>query len=99
VLIARAAALRVNEADTAADCRVAFSFALILPRSSSVDRVEKHRPRILSDIVGNADTIARLQVIAQHGNLPNIIAAEVQFVFCHLNLLRVDSGETRVEAC
>lgn len=34
--------------------------------------VEKHRPRVLSDIVGNADTIARLKVIAAHGNMPNL---------------------------
>jgi len=37
--------------------------------------VEKYRPRLLSDVVGNADTIARLQVIAQHGNMPNLIIA------------------------
>jgi hypothetical protein len=37
--------------------------------------VEKHRPRILSDIVGNSETIARLQVIASAGNMPNLIIA------------------------
>lgn len=37
--------------------------------------VEKHRPRVLKDIVGNSDTIARLQVIAEQGNMPNLIIA------------------------
>lgn len=37
--------------------------------------VEKYRPRILSDVVGNADTIVRLQTIASAGNLPNLILA------------------------
>jgi replication factor C subunit 2/4 len=36
-------------------------------------RVEKYRPRVLSDIVGNQDTVARLQVMAQDGNVPNLI--------------------------
>ncbi|KAI9710387.1 MAG: replication factor C subunit 4 [Chrysothrix sp. TS-e1954] len=35
--------------------------------------VEKYRPRILSDIVGNDETVARLQIIARDGNLPHII--------------------------
>ncbi|GAA5892599.1 replication factor C subunit 4 [Sporobolomyces salmoneus] len=35
--------------------------------------VEKHRPRVLSDIVGNVETIERLKVIAREGNCPHII--------------------------
>jgi len=35
--------------------------------------VEKHRPRVLGDIVGNVDTIERLKVIARDGNCPHII--------------------------
>jgi len=35
--------------------------------------LEKYRPRILKDVVGNEDTVARLQVIAQNGNVPNLI--------------------------
>ncbi|RKP01683.1 hypothetical protein CXG81DRAFT_29694 [Caulochytrium protostelioides] len=35
--------------------------------------IEKYRPRLLKDIVGNEDTIARLQVIAADGNMPNIV--------------------------
>jgi replication factor C subunit 2/4 len=35
--------------------------------------VEKYRPLLLKDIVGNEDTVSRLQVIAKQGNMPNII--------------------------
>lgn len=37
--------------------------------------VEKYRPMLLKDVVGNEDTISRLQVFAKQGNLPNIIIA------------------------
>lgn len=36
-------------------------------------RVEKYRPHILDDVVGNVDTIDRLKVIAKDGNCPHII--------------------------
>jgi len=36
-------------------------------------RVEKYRPTTLRDVVGNPETIARLQIIARDGNLPHII--------------------------
>lgn len=35
--------------------------------------VEKYRPVEIKDIVGNEETIQRLQIIADEGNLPNII--------------------------
>jgi replication factor C subunit 2/4 len=35
--------------------------------------VEKYRPVLLSDIVGNNETIERLKVIAEDGNMPHII--------------------------
>ncbi|KAI9301465.1 P-loop containing nucleoside triphosphate hydrolase protein [Cunninghamella echinulata] len=35
--------------------------------------VEKYRPIILKDIVGNEETVARLTSIARDGNMPNII--------------------------
>ncbi|KAF8323126.1 P-loop containing nucleoside triphosphate hydrolase protein [Clavulina sp. PMI_390] len=35
--------------------------------------VEKYRPQLLEDIVGNTDTIDRLKVIAKDGNCPHII--------------------------
>ncbi|KAL0128889.1 hypothetical protein PUN28_003926 [Cardiocondyla obscurior] len=37
--------------------------------------VEKYRPQVFSDIVGNEDTVSRLAVFAQYGNTPNIIIA------------------------
>ncbi|KNC81494.1 replication factor C subunit 2 [Sphaeroforma arctica JP610] len=43
--------------------------------SHTLPWVEKHRPLVLTDIVGNEETVSRLQVIAQHGNVPNIILA------------------------
>lgn len=37
--------------------------------------VEKYRPTKVCDIVGNEDAVARLQVIARDGNMPNLILA------------------------
>ncbi|XP_076897629.1 replication factor C subunit 2-like [Bidens hawaiensis] len=37
--------------------------------------VEKFRPTKVKDIVGNADAVSRLQVIARDGNMPNLILA------------------------
>ncbi|KAJ1927374.1 replication factor C subunit 4, partial [Linderina macrospora] len=35
--------------------------------------VEKYRPVELKDVVGNSETVERLKVIAQSGNMPNLI--------------------------
>ncbi|CAG0906794.1 unnamed protein product, partial [Cyprideis torosa] len=35
--------------------------------------IEKYRPQVFSDIVGNEETIGRLEQFAQSGNVPNII--------------------------
>jgi len=35
--------------------------------------LEKYRPQLMSDIVGNEETISRLKVIAKNGNMPNLI--------------------------
>lgn len=41
--------------------------------SYSVPWVEKYRPLTLDQVVGNEDTIQRLQAIAEDGNMPNLI--------------------------
>jgi hypothetical protein len=35
--------------------------------------VEKYRPSRVADVVGNSDAVARLEVIARDGNMPNLI--------------------------
>ncbi|KAF2770728.1 P-loop containing nucleoside triphosphate hydrolase protein [Teratosphaeria nubilosa] len=35
--------------------------------------VEKYRPHLLDDIVGNTETIERLKIIAKDGNMPHVI--------------------------
>ncbi|KAJ4485894.1 P-loop containing nucleoside triphosphate hydrolase protein [Lentinula aciculospora] len=35
--------------------------------------VEKYRPQVLDDVVGNSETIERLKIIARDGNCPHII--------------------------
>ncbi|KAJ2505201.1 Subunit of heteropentameric Replication factor C (RF-C), partial [Coemansia sp. RSA 2049] len=37
--------------------------------------VEKYRPTELKDVVGNQDTVDRLNVIALSGNIPNLVLA------------------------
>ncbi|KAJ2044646.1 replication factor C subunit 4 [Coemansia sp. S16] len=47
------------------------------PSSSdnSLPWVEKYRPVVLKDVVGNQETVDRLNVIAMCGNMPNLILA------------------------
>lgn len=47
----------------------------MLLSSIFIPRIEKYRPQVFSDIVGNEDTVSRLAVFAEHGNTPNIIIA------------------------
>ena len=35
--------------------------------------VEKYRPQVLKDVVGNEETVAKLQAVVNGGNMPNII--------------------------
>jgi hypothetical protein len=44
-------------------------------------RVEKYRPILLDDVVGNSETVERLKVIAEDGNVPHIIIS-VSYMFC-----------------
>lgn len=49
--------------------------------------MEKYRPKVLADIVGNSDTIERLMVIARDGNCPHIIiSVSVASLLLHLFL-------------
>jgi replication factor C subunit 2/4 len=43
------------------------------PTDRLVPRVEKYRPVLLDDIVGNTETVERLKIIAKDGNMPHII--------------------------
>jgi hypothetical protein len=42
--------------------------------------VEKYRPDVIENIVGNEETVSRLQVIAEEGNMPNIIISVRKFL-------------------
>jgi replication factor C subunit 2/4 len=48
-----------------------------------MDRVEKYRPHVLDDVVGNQDTIDRLKVIAKDGNCPHIIISVSNYLSYH----------------
>jgi replication factor C subunit 2/4 len=37
--------------------------------------IEKYRPEVLNEVVGNSEAVDRLYAIAKMGNLPNIILA------------------------
>jgi len=38
-------------------------------------RIEKYRPKSFSDIIGNEETVLRLEKFSSCGNVPNIIIA------------------------
>ncbi|KAK9470872.1 P-loop containing nucleoside triphosphate hydrolase protein [Dipodascopsis tothii] len=43
------------------------------PDEAELPWVEKYRPVVLGDIVGNTETIERLKIIARDGNMPHVI--------------------------
>lgn len=47
--------------------------------------VEKYRPQEIKDIVGNVETVSRLQAIAREGNMPNLILSVCKFPLLSIN--------------
>lgn len=52
-----------------------FSAASTEATSFEQPWLEKYRPEHVKDIVGNEETVGRLEVLAQQGNMPNLILA------------------------
>lgn len=46
---------------------------LVAPVTLELPWVEKYRPHVLDDIVGNEETVERLKMIAKDGNMPHLI--------------------------
>lgn len=65
-------------------------FSIARVASQLFQRVEKYRPLVLDDVVGNQETIERLKVIAKDGNCPHLIIS-VSHWYCifYLLLIRV----------
>jgi replication factor C subunit 2/4 len=59
----------------AANSKPGTSKAADTPANYELPWVEKYRPILLSEVVGNEDTIGRLEVFAKEGNVPNLIIA------------------------
>ena len=66
-------ALAQSEGCGASILQPAYSATLTRPSYSAAQWLEKYRPKEIKDIVGNEDTVGRLQVLAQQGNMPNLI--------------------------
>ena len=54
--------------------------------------MEKYRPQVLDDVVGNTETIERLKVIAKDGNCPHIIISVSAFAGLTLRVDASDEG-------
>jgi len=51
--------------------------------------LEKYRPTLIKDIVGNSEAVSRLQVIAEEGNMPNLILSVSKHAQCCLFMLQL----------
>jgi hypothetical protein len=56
-------------------CGSSLSDQDLKPQHEQTSQLEKYRPTNIKDVVGNVEAIARLQVIAEEGNMPNLILA------------------------
>mmetsp|Transcript_62425 Transcript_62425/g.141143 ORF Transcript_62425/g.141143 Transcript_62425/m.141143 type:complete len:364 (-) Transcript_62425:77-1168(-) len=52
---------------------VKLGSATAMPNEFEQPWIEKFRPKVLTDVVGNEEAVTRLNAIAEMGNLPNII--------------------------
>lgn len=57
--------------------------------SMNLPWVEKFRPSEVKDIVGNEDTVSRLRIIAEEGNMPNVIISVKNSSFCVYPLMQL----------
>lgn len=46
-----------------------------MQRTMWLSQVEKYRPTLIKDIVGNTEAVSRLQIISEEGNMPHFILA------------------------
>ena len=58
-----------------ATSEVAGNMHILGPESLFHMQVEKFRPTLVREIVGNQEAVERLQIISEEGNMPNIILA------------------------
>lgn len=65
--------------------------------SYQIPWIEKYRPQTLNDVVGNEETVSRLQAISEDGNLPNLIlcgppgTGKVGLFLVHIETLKTTS--------
>ena len=70
---------------------------LVAPK---IFRVEKYRPMVLEDIVGNAEAVDRMTAIASQGNMPNLIFSVCElFVWALPHAAVASAGSNAVLTC
>uniref|UniRef100_A0A1B6C2G3 Replication factor C subunit 2 n=1 Tax=Clastoptera arizonana TaxID=38151 RepID=A0A1B6C2G3_9HEMI len=54
-------------------CSTSKSPTKINPKTQNLPWIEKYRPLVFQDIIGNEECVSRLEVFSKNGNTPNII--------------------------